>query len=224
MKILIVEDQEDFAKDVSGYLSQLDYVCELAHNYETALEKINLYRYDCILLDLMIPGGNGIQILEQLKNLKVKDAVIIISAKNSIEDKVKGLNIGADDYISKPLNLSELAARLFSVMRRNQFDNNNVLELDNIKVDLLSKSVLIDKETVNLTKKEYDLLLFFLSNKNKVLSKNAVAENLSGDMADFFDNFDFVYAHVKNLKKKLNDAGAKNYIKTLYGLGYKWEV
>jgi DNA-binding response OmpR family regulator len=224
MKLLIIEDELELANDIATYLSDQNYLCEFASSFELAKEKIAMYNYDCILLDLMLPGGSGIDLLEILKAQNKQDGVIIISAKNSIEDKVRGLQIGADDYLAKPFNHSELAARIFSVIRRKQFDNSNILEQDEIKINLLSKTVFADKTPVNLTKKEYDLLLFFLGNKNKVISKNALAEHLSGDIADMFDNHDFVYAHVKNLKKKLHDAGGKSYLKTVYGTGYKWEV
>lgn len=224
MKILVIEDEKELAYDIVKYLSGENYRCEMAFDYESALEKIRLYQYDCVLLDLMLPGGDGLEILEHLRMQNKQDGVIIISAKNSLEDKIKGLHIGADDYISKPFHQAELAARIHSVIRRKQFDNSNLITQNELKIDLLSKTVTVDKETVVLTKKEYDLLLFFVGNKNRVLSKSALAEHLSGDLADMFDSHDFVYAHVKNLKKKLNEAGYANYLKTIYGTGYKWEI
>ncbi len=222
MKILIVEDERELAADMVQYLSGEQYLCEVARDYESAIERIDLYDYDCILLDLMLPGGSGLQILQHLKDRNKQDGVIIISAKNSIEDKVKGLQIGADDYLAKPFHLSELSARIFSVMRRKQFDSSNIIEQNELKIDLISKSVFVHEMPVQLTKKEYDLLLLFIGNKNKVISKNAVAEHLSGDLADMMDNHDFVYAHMKNLKKKLSEANYGNYLTTIYGTGYKW--
>jgi DNA-binding response OmpR family regulator len=224
VKILIVEDELELAKDISGYLAGQDYLCELAENYQDAIDKITNYTYDCILLDLMIPGGDGLQVLELLKSQNRMEGVIIISAKNALDDKIAGLQLGADDYLAKPFHLSELTARIYSVIRRKQFDNLNTITQDALKVDLLSKTVTVGSNMVPLTKKEFDLLLLFLGNKNKVISKNALAEHLSGDIADMFDNHDFVYAHVKNLKKKLTDAGSINYLKTVYGTGYKWEL
>ncbi len=224
MKILIVEDERELAADMVQYLSGEQYLCEVAYDYETAIERIDLYDYDCILLDLMLPGGSGLQILQHLKNQQKQDGVIIISAKNSIEDKVKGLQIGADDYLAKPFHLSELSARIFSIVRRKQFDNSNVMEQDGLKIDLLSKSVSVNEKGLQLTKKEFNLLLLFIGNKNKVISKNAVAEHLSGDLADMMDNHDFVYAHVKNLKKKLTEANYGNHLTTIYGTGYKWQA
>ena len=222
MKILIVEDERELAADMVQYLSGEQYLCEVARDYESAIERIDLYDYDCILLDLMLPGGSGLQILQHLKDLQKQDGVIIISAKNSIEDKVKGLQIGADDYLAKPFHLSELSARIFSVMRRKQFDSSNIIEQNELKIDLISKSVFVHGTPVQLTKKEFDLLLLFIGNRNKVISKNAVAEHLSGDLADMMDNHDFVYAHVKNLKKKLSEVNYGNYLTTIYGTGYKW--
>jgi len=224
MKILIIEDEKELAKDIADYLSSVGYLCEFAATFSLAIEKIEMYNYDCILLDLMLPGGSGLSILEKLKASKKQDGIIIVSAKNSIEDKVKGLQIGADDYLEKPFNHAELAARIFSVIRRKQFNNANFFEQGNIKINLNAKNVTVNDSILNLTKKEYDLLLFFMGNKNKVISKNALAEHLSGDIADMFDNFDFVYAHVKNLKKKLNEVGCSNIIKTVYGTGYKWDM
>ena len=224
MKILIVEDERELASDMVHYLSGEQYLCEVARDYESAIERIDLYDYDCILLDLMLPGGSGLQILQYLKDRNKQDGVIIISAKNSIEDKVKGLQIGADDYLAKHFHLSELSARIFSVMRRKQFDSSNIIEQNELKIDLMSKSVFVNGKPIQLTKKEFELLLLFIGNKNKVISKNAVAEHLSGDLADMMDNHDFVYAHMKNLKKKLTEAGYGNYLTTIYGTGYKWQA
>lgn len=224
MKILVVEDERELAGDIVKYLSQENYRCESAFDFATAKEKISLYHYDCILLDLMLPGGDGLQILEHLRNQNKQDGVIIISAKGALEDKIKGLNIGADDYLAKPFHHSELAARIHSVIRRKQFDPSNLIVRKELKIDLLSKSVSIASVPIVLTRKEYDLLLFFIGNKNRVLSKSALAEHLSGDLADMFDSHDFVYAHVKNLKKKLNEQGYGGYLRTIYGTGYKWEL
>lgn len=224
MKILIVEDEKELAQDIVNYLSGQNYLCEVAENYNQATDKIAVYQYDCILLDIMLPDGNGLALLELLKEENKQDGVIIISAKNSIEDKVKGLQIGADDYLAKPFHHSELSARIHSIIRRKQFNSSNIIQLNEITIDLLGKTVKVNDVPISLTKKEIDLLLFFIGNKNRVISKSALAEHLSGDIADMFDNHDFVYAHVKNLKKKLTEAGYDNYIKTIYGTGYKWEI
>jgi DNA-binding response OmpR family regulator len=223
MKILIVEDEKELAQDIVEYLSGENFLCEIASDYNKALEKISIYEYDCILLDIMLPNGSGLDLLEVLKSQEKQDGVIIISAKNSIEDKVKGLKIGADDYLAKPFHHSELSARILSVVRRKKFKSSNIIQQNEIKVDLLGKYVTVKDKEVSLTKKEFDLLVYLIGNKNRVLSKSALAEHLSGDIADMFDNHDFVYAHVKNLKKKLTDSGYGNYIKTIYGTGYKWE-
>lgn len=209
---------------MADYLAGQNYLCEIAEDFNQASDKIASYTYDCILLDLMLPFGDGLQLLELLKAEKRMDGVIIISAKNALEDKIKGLQIGADDYLAKPFHLSELSARIYSVIRRKQFDNSNTITYEELTVDLLAKTATVGNHPVPLTRKEFDLLLLFLGNKNKVISKNALAEYLSGDIADMFDNHDFVYAHVKNLKKKLTEAGCNNYLKTVYGTGYKWEL
>jgi DNA-binding response OmpR family regulator len=224
MKVLIIEDEPELSKSMVSYLSGQNYLCELAMDYHEAWDKIGAHHYDCILLDLMLPGGCGMKILDELKQQHKEDGVIIISAKNSLEDKIKGLELGADDYLAKPFHLSELAARIFSVIRRRNFGNSNVVQQGDLKVDLLAKTVYVGEVLVPLTKKEFELLVFFIGNKNKVISKSALAEHLSGDLADMLDNHDFIYAHIKNLKKKLTEAGSGNYLKTLYGNGYKWEV
>ncbi|WP_421871040.1 response regulator transcription factor [Marinoscillum sp.] len=223
MKILIIEDEEELALDMFNYLTSQDYLCERARDHQSAMDKIYSYDYDCILLDLMLPGGDGLSILESLKKQNKQDGVIIISAKNSLEDKVTGLKLGADDYLPKPFHLAELAARIESLIRRKHFDSNNLIHLNELVIDLQAKQVTVHGHLVSLTKKEYDLLLFFIGNKNRVLSKSALAEHLSGDLADMFDSHDFVYAHVKNLKRKLKEQGYNDYIQTMYGAGYKWE-
>lgn len=223
MKLLIIEDEAELSKSMATYLLEENYLCEFATTFQQALDKITTYTYDCILLDLMLPGGDGLKILEELKRLQKEDGVIIISAKDTLEDKIRGLQIGADDYISKPFHLSELAARIYALIRRKQFVNANTIEQGELKIDLLPKTVFVKDKEVLLTKKEFDLLLYFMGNRNRVVSKAALAEHLSGDFADMLDNHDFVYAHIKNLKKKLQEAGCTPYLKTIYGTGYKWE-
>ncbi len=224
MKILLIEDEKDLAEDIANYLIAQQNVCEFAFTLEQAKEKLYCHEYDCILLDLMLSDGNGLKIVELLHSLQRQEGVIIISAKNAIEDKVLGLQLGADDYLSKPFHQSELLARIYSVIRRKRFHHTNLLQWQELTIDLLAKSVSCNQQEVILTKKEYDLLLFLMSNQSKVVSKSALAEYLSGDVADMFDSHDFVYAHIKNLKRKLAESGCKNYIKTLYGVGYKWTV
>ena len=224
MKILIVEDEQELAKSIVQYLHQESYVCEVAYTSSEAEEKVMLHEYDCILLDISLPDGNGLKILEKLKAERKLDGVIIISAKDSLEDRITGLNLGADDYLPKPFHLAELGARVASVIRRKRFDGNNQIKIHEISIDLLGKRVQVNGHIVEITRKEYDLLLFIVSNKNRVVTKNAIAEHLSGDDAEVFDNFDFIYAHVKNLKKKLSEANCPDYIKSIYGLGYKFEA
>lgn len=224
MKILIVEDEKELSASISEYLAGQGYRCEFAETFAQAVDKISTFQYDCILLDLMLPGGSGLQVLEELKKQNKQDGVIIISAKNSLEDKISGLQMGADDYLAKPFHLSELSARIHSLIRRKQFGNSNIITLNELQIDLLAKTLTVNNEPVSLTKKEFDLLLLFIGNKNRIISKNALAEHLSGDMADMLDNHDFVYAHIKNLKRKLAEAGYNNYLKTVYGTGYKWEA
>jgi DNA-binding response OmpR family regulator len=224
MNILIIEDEETLARSIGAYLSDEHYICSFVTSFKEAMDKVAMHEYDCILLDLMLPGGDGMRILEELKQLHKQDGVIIISAKDSLEDKIKGLQLGADDYLIKPFHLSELAARIYSVIRRKQSGSTNIIELNELKINLQAQTVHINDHPAIFTRKEFNLLLYFISNKNKVISKSALAEHLSGEMATMMDSYDFVYVHIKNLKKKLQEAGCDNYLKTLYGSGYKWEV
>lgn len=223
MKLLLVEDEIELAKSIQDYLNSNDFVCERAENYSSAMDKILSYSYDCILLDLMLPDGDGLDLLSELKKLGKTDGIIIISAKETLESRIEGFNLGADDYLTKPFHLSELLVRIQAIIRRKQFNGSNTITFNEIEIDTLSKVLKVNHQEVDVTKKEFDLLLFLVGNKNRVLSKGAIAEHLSGDMADMLDNHDFVYAHIKNLKAKLKGAQCKNYIKTIYGLGYKWQ-
>ena len=222
MKILLIEDEKELAKSIREYLTGNEFVCEWANSLSSAMDKISVYDYDCILLDLMLPDGDGFDILKELKKQNKTDGIIIISAKETLETRIEGLKLGADDYLTKPFHLSELLVRVQALIRRKQFNGSNKIVFNEIEIDLLSKAVAVSGKGIEVTKKETDLLLYLIGNKNRVLSKAAIAEHLSGDMADMLDNHDFVYAHIKNLKKKLKCAGSKEYIKTVYGLGYKW--
>ncbi len=221
MKILIIEDEKGLSDSIVDYFSEAGNICEHAGDYQTARSKISLYTYDCILLDISLPGGNGLDILRQLKQTDNQAGVLIISAKNSLDDKLLGLDIGADDYLVKPFHLSELKARVAAIIRRKSFGGSNFLTFNEIAIDLAAKEVKVNDVSVKFTRKEYALLLYFLANKGKVVSKNAIAEHLWGDGIDVADNFDFIYSHIKNVRKKLEEAGCKDYIKAAYGMGYK---
>lgn len=222
MKVLIVEDEKELSQSICEYLASEQFSCEQAFAFETALEKIELYDYACIVLDINLPDGNGLSLLKTLKEEGKTDGVIIVSARNAIDDKVAGLKSGADDYLTKPFHLSELGARVDAIIRRKSFDGKTVLRFDEMEIDLNAKQVKVGKTLVDVTKKEYDLLLYFIGNKNKVISKNAIAIHLWGDDFDTADNYDFIYTHIKNLRKKLVAAGAADYIRSVYGSGYKF--
>ena len=221
MKLLIIEDEKALSNSISEYLNTENFKCETAYDFNTAMEKIALYDYACIILDITLPGGSGLDILKELKENNKADAVLIISAKNSLDDKVHGLKAGADDYLTKPFHLPELGARVAAIIRRKSFDGKNTIVFDELTLDLLDKTVKVHNTVIDLTRKEYDLLLYFISNKNRVISKGAIAEHLWGDDMDIADNYDFIYTHIKNLRKKLVQAGCPDYIKSVYGMGYK---
>jgi DNA-binding response OmpR family regulator len=222
MKLLIVEDNFQLADDLSRFLTEHGFIVEIADTLEDAKEKVELYHYELIILDIGLPDGSGLDIIKLLKNKNSDAGILIVTAKNAIEDKVKGLELGADDYITKPFHKAELNARIRSIIRRKKFNGSNIIVINKIQIDLNSMSVTIDDKELDLTRKEYDLLLYFIYNKNRVLTKESIAEHLWGDHIDQADNFDFIYNHIKNLRKKLQQAGAENHIRSVYGMGYKF--
>lgn len=221
MKLLIVEDDASLREIMSRALRGEGYIVETASNYLEAEDKIAGYSYDCIMLDIMLPDGNGLRLLQHIKSLGKADRVIIISAKDSIDDKVEGLNLGADDYLAKPFYMAELSARIKSVLRRGATAVNNVMTAGNISLDVQERSVKVADNYLPLLKKEFDILLYFLQHPNHIVDKALLAEAVWGDHIDMADNFSFVYAQVKNLRKKLSEAGASMNIKAVYGFGYK---
>lgn len=221
MKYLIAEDEIDLQQAIAHYLQKDGNICEVASNFEEAFEKVAIYDYDIVILDINLISGSGIDILKIIKKNKKRAGVIIISANNSLSDKLEGLDLGADDYMTKPFHLAELNSRIKAVLRRGKYGGDEVIEFNEIKIDTKSKAAFIADKEMALTKKEYDLLIFFISNKGRVLSKEIIAEHLCGDDSDLLDNFDFIYVHINNLRKKLTAEGAK-YIKTAYGSGYKF--
>ena len=221
MKLLVIEDEASLLKSIVEYFTQEDFLCETAISFREGIRKAEDFQYDCIILDINLPGGSGLKILEYLRQHKKSDGVIIISARNSLDDKIAGLNLGADDYLTKPFHLSELNARVKALIRRKYTQGTSVLELGNLQVNLVSRTVTGSSQLVLLTKNEYDLLLFLLNNKERVVGKQSIAEHIYGDQADNLPSFDFVYSQIKNLKKKLKDKGCGDIIQTVYGLGYK---
>lgn len=224
MKILLVEDNPELAQNVVNYLSAEGIICETASSLFEAQDKVLSYEYDCILLDLMLPDGNGLDILAIIKAQKIETNVLIISAKDALDDRLKGLDQGADDYLPKPFHLSELLARLKAIFRRSKMGGFDQVNFNEIKIETHQLLATVKDQVVDLTKKEFDLLLFFITNKNRVLGKQAIAQHLWGDYTDDLANFDFVYQHVKNLRKKITAAGGKDYISTVYGIGYKFDA
>ncbi|MEG2064973.1 MAG: response regulator transcription factor [Alistipes sp.] len=223
MKILIIEDEKELAGSIENYFNCEGYVCECAYDYQTAEEKINLYDYDCVVVDLTLPDGNGLDLVQKLKNERVDAGIIIVSARNSITEKIEGLNRGADDYLSKPFHLSELNARVKSVIRRRNFGGQTEFRYNGIRIFPDSRTVFVDDNPVELTRKEYDLLSYLVMNKNRVLTKEAIVEHLWGDyMGIEADTFDVLYTHVRKLRKKLQEQGAADYIETVYAVGYKF--
>lgn len=224
MKILLIEDEPDLRKSIKLYLHQEGYVVESAADFIKASEKAGVYDYDCILVDITLPKGSGLEIVKQLKDKGSKAGIIIISAKNSLSDKIKGFDLGADDYLAKPFDLAELNSRIKALIRRRNFDGNKSIIVNEITIIPEQRQVSVNGESVTLTAKEYDLLMFFISNKNRVVSKNSIAEHLWGDDSDQMDSHDFIYVHLRNLRKKLMDKGCADYVQTIYGIGYNFKI
>ncbi|MFZ4739705.1 MAG: response regulator transcription factor [Bacteroidales bacterium] len=224
MKILIIEDEHTLTDSIVDYLHEEGHICEAVYTYNNAIEKIEIYDYDCIVVDINLPDGNGLDIIRQIKKNAQSLGIIIISARNSLENKIEGLEIGADNYLTKPFHLAELNAHLKSINRRIKFNGNEHLIFNEIKIFPNEHLVFVNEKEIKLTKKEYELLIFFISNKNKVITKSGLAEHLWGDFMDTADSFDFIYTHIKNLRSKLIKEGCEDYIKTVHGVGYKFYI
>lgn len=222
MKILIVEDDRSLNSAINEYLRMEGHICETASNFKDAILKAGDNQYDCIILDIGLPDGNGLDIIRELKAVKSNDGILILSARSSIEDKLAGFKIGADDYLTKPFHFAELSARVNSIFRRNNISGFNEISFNEIKVITSDNKAYVNNNALDLTRKEYDLLLFFITNNKRIITKESIVEHLWGDQVILTDSFDFVYTHVKNLRKKIVEAGGKNYIKSIYGFGYKF--
>src|ERR1700743_126749 len=224
MKILIVEDEPELLKSIKSYLTQNNFLCDAANNIRDARDSILESEYNCVILYITFPVGSGFEILRQIKEIKKNCGVLIISAKDSLDDKLLGLELGADDYMTKPFHFPELAARLHAIDRRKSFDGNDLLIIDKLVVNVQDKYVKTDTGSIELTRKEFDLLLYFISNKNKVVTKQSIIDYLWGDQADMTDNYDLIYVHIKNLRMTLVDKGCPDYISAIYGIGYRFSI
>ena len=221
MKILIIEDEVQLLESMVEFLEKSGMSCEKAMNLADAINKIDSTVYDCIILDIGLPDGSGLKIIEEMSSKDNQTAIVIVSARNSLDDRLAGLNFGADDYITKPFYMPELVARIKSVVRRRGFQEKNEILFNEIKLVPDEMLMYIKDKPVSLTKKEHELLMYLISNQNKVLTKESIAEHLWGDHADMADSFDFIYSHIKNLRKKITDNGGNDYLKSIYGVGYK---
>ncbi|WP_347159159.1 response regulator transcription factor [Pontibacter chitinilyticus] len=221
MKLLIVEDELDLLHMTTAYLQTAGFTCEEATTYRIAEDKLATYDYDIVVLDITLPDGNGLDLLELLKRRRVDTGVLIVSARNSLDDKLKGLDLGADDYITKPFFMAELNSRLNAIIRRRRFNGSSSIIFNEIEIIPDAMQVVVNGQPVELTKKEYDLLLYLVTNKNRVLTKEAIAEHIWGDSIDTVDSFDFIYTHIKNLRRKVLQECARDYLQSIYGIGYK---
>ena len=222
MKILIIEDEKALQESIVKYLDHQGFICEAVGDFLKGKEKVTQFAYDCIVIDIGLPYGTGLDIVKELKYMESKAGIIIISAKNALEDKLNGLDLGADDYLAKPFYLSELTARINAIIRRRNFEGNKIISFNEIKLEAEAQRVTVNDKSITLTDKEYQLLEYFIANKRRLLTKNAIAEHIWGDEYLHASNFDFIYAHIKNLRKKLIDAGSEDYIRTEHRSGYRF--
>ena len=222
MKILIIEDEKDLLEAMAGYLTLQGMLCETASTFFKAEDSLSAYNYDIIILDLTLPDGNGLDLISLIKERNSKAGLLIVSARNSLDDKVKGLDLGADDYITKPFHLAELNSRIRSLARRRFFEGKNELTFNEITINTDSLEVAVNGDLLDLTRKEYDILLYFMVNRNRVITRESIAEHTWGDNSTFADNFDFIYSHIKNIRKKIEQKKGKNYLHNIYGIGYKF--
>ncbi len=221
MKILIVEDEFELLHSMKDYLSLEGFICEIAPDYNTASQLIGTYEYDCIVIDITLPDKSGLLLIEEIKKINTETGIIIVSAKNSIDDRVLGLSQGSDDYLTKPFHLSELNARLKALIRRKYFKGSDIVNCGSLVIDLTTKKLFVNNNEIVLTQKEYEILVYLISGKEKVFTKEAIAEHLWGDSIDQADSFGFIYTHIKNLRRKITEVGGKDPVVTVYGLGYK---
>lgn len=224
MKLLIVEDNIDLTTSIIEFLSKEKYQINTVQKFADAEKIIVQNEFDCVLIDLMLPDGSGLNLVKLLKEIQPKTGIIIITAKNTIDDKLSGLDLGADDYLTKPFHLAELNARIKSVIRRRVYDGENEIRLNELTINTNLREVKVNDIPIILTRKEYDILTFLVSNRERVVTKESIVEHVWGDNINAFDNFDFVYTHIKNLRKKIIDTGGKDYIQSIYGIGYKFTV
>lgn len=222
MKILIIEDEQELQQSIQKYLEYQGFVCEAVNDFKTGAQKVRQYEYDCVVVDINLPNGSGLDIIKILKEMESKSGVIIISARNALEDKLLGLELGSDDYLTKPFHLSELNARIHAIIRRRNFEGSKLISFNEIKLDPEAQRVTVDGKAVDLTEKEYQLLEYFITNRGRVLTKAAIAAHVWGDEYEQVSHFDFIYTHIKNLRKKMIDAGSDDYIKTVHGVGYRF--
>lgn len=222
MKVLIVEDEPELLQEIKSFLTRESFICETASSFDEANEKLSVYMYDVAVVDITLPGGSGLQLIRNLKKDFSSTGIIIVSAKNSLDDKLLGLDLGADDYLAKPFHMAELNSRIKAILRRRKFEGQNEIRHHELLVVPDSNTVMVNGTSITLTKKEFELLLFFMGNRNRLLTKESIAEHLWGDNIDLSDNFDFIYTHINNLRKKIVRAGGTDYLTTIYGMGYKF--
>jgi DNA-binding response OmpR family regulator len=222
MKILIIEDEKELLETMKNFLESESYLCETANNYFEAEDSLSVYNYDIIILDLTLPGGEGLNLIKLIKARNKQAGLLIVSARNSLDDKIKGLDMGADDYITKPFHLAELNSRVRSLLRRRHYSGDNKLIFNDLIINTDLGEVYVNDSIIDLTRKEYEILIYMVVNRYKVITREALAEHIWGDNISYADNFDFIYSHIKNIRKKIKMENGRNYIRNIYSIGYKF--
>ena len=224
MHILIVEDELPLMESMVSYLEMEGFRCEQATSYHAGLCSLDKHAYICMLIDLNLPDGEGLDLVRLARQNQTSSGIIIVSARNALEERVKGLSLGADDYLVKPFHLSELVARIQSVARRTRTQGEEILKFGVIRVMPEERTCYVNESQVDLTRKEHDLLLYMMANRNRVITKESIADYLWGEYGGGYGSYDFVYTHLKNLKRKLQSAGSPDYVQNIYGVGYKFTL
>jgi DNA-binding response OmpR family regulator len=222
MKILIIEDEKELVKTIKDYLEQEGLLCETAYSWFEAEDALSVFKYDIIILDLTLPGGDGLDLIKLIKNGNQQAGLLIVSARDSLDDKIIGLDMGADDYLTKPFHLAELNSRIKSLLRRRHFEGSSEIIFNEIRINTDSNEVFINGNIIDLTKKEFEILLYFITNKNRVITREAIAEHVWGNSISGADNYDFIYSHIKNIRRKIEFSSGRDYLHNIYGIGYKF--
>jgi len=224
MKVLIIEDERAMAKEMAAFLQKTFYLCDMAHSAAQGRKLMEENTYDFILLDLGLPDNDGLQVLNETKKICPQASYIILTARGDLEDRIKGLYLGADDYLAKPFSLLELQSRMQAISRRKSGNNDPVLELGDFSIDLNNRLVKFEQHQIDLSRKEFDLLSYMLLHKNRPLTRLQLSEHIWGNFSDDDGDSNYIDVHIKNIRKKMAVYAPVDWLQTLRGIGYKIKI